>query len=294
MPDGLDMTAADLLAALATPWGRAAAVAGALMGLTMLALGLLPKPQRETIALWLMGAATEVSWHQSFTTLFDAVFGRRHLSLRCFAVSAFFSLLAAGGLWLVMGYAGLFALRAASELTLGEFLTLALVINVLADYVSLLETRWLLSLMPRARPWLAQAGILALDLVLTAAIIWLAIFAYLQSPLHEGEIETFAEILGVFSIFSVFFYSTFLTSVWTWAFIGSVGSCGSSSVSTSRSTSMSRASPSASCRSPSASSPSPAPSPSRRSSRVRRAAPAPPNAPSAPSSRAASALTSPP
>ncbi len=65
----------------------------------------------------------------------------------------------------------------------------------------------------------AQAGVLVLDLALSAAIIWLAIFAYLNSPLYTGEIESFAEILGLFSVFSVLFYSTFLTSVWTWAYI---------------------------------------------------------------------------
>ncbi|MEM1163653.1 MAG: hypothetical protein AAGJ28_22195, partial [Pseudomonadota bacterium] len=110
-------------------------------------------------------------------------------------------------------------LRLKSDLNLGAVLVIGLAINVLADYLSLLETRWLLSRMPR--PWWAQAGVLLLDLILTAAIIWVAIFLYIRSPLHEGEIESFAEILGVFSIFSVFFYSTFLTSVWTWAYIAS-------------------------------------------------------------------------
>jgi len=51
------------------------------------------------------------------------------------------------------------------------------------------------------------------------AIIWLAFLAYLGGPPHEGGIESFAEILGLISIFSVLFYSTFPTSVRTWAYI---------------------------------------------------------------------------
>ena len=46
-----------------------------------------------------------------------------------------------------------------------------------------------------------------------------AIRLFITSLFYEGEAESFAEILGVFSVFSVLFYSTFLTSVWTWGYI---------------------------------------------------------------------------
>ena len=201
---------------LQTNWGWAAGLAASMMGLTALA-GLLNRQRKEEVALWLMGAHTEEGWARSFTTLFDAVFGHRHLSLRCFLRSAIASLVAVVVIWLLMGSAETIGLRLQADLTLGSVLVLGLAINVVADYLSLLETRLLLAHMPRH--WLAQAGVLFFDLLLSAAIIWLAIFAFLRSPLHQGEIESFAEILGVFSIFSVFFYSTFLTSVWTWAYI---------------------------------------------------------------------------
>jgi TPR repeat protein len=152
-------------------------------------------------------------------SLFDAVFGSDHLSLRCFLRSTVASLIAVALIWALMGNLGTLGTRLQAELSLGSLLVLALAVNVVADYVSLLETRLLLGWMPRIRSTLAQAGVLLLDLILSAAIIWLAIFAFLRSPLHEGEVETFAEILGVFSTFSVLFYSTFLTSVWTWTYI---------------------------------------------------------------------------
>lgn len=190
-------------------------------GLAMFALTrfatLLNPNIRDDIALWLMGAQTETNWSKGFTALFDGVFGKNHLSLRCFIRSAIASLIAVTLIWLIMGSVDL---RVNGQMALGTVVLLGLAINVIADYVSLLETRILLGRMPK-NGWL-QVGVLILDLIISAAIIWLAIFLYLRSPLHEGEVESFAEILGVFSVFSVFFYSTFLTSVWTWAYIGSV------------------------------------------------------------------------
>ncbi len=166
-----------------------------------------------------MGAQSERNRAMGFTALFDAVFGARHFSWRCFARSAFASLVAVAFIWLLMGQAGAIGLRIRAELSLGALLAIALAVNVVADYVSLLETRLLLGRLHRWHGWPLQLAVLALDLVISALIIWLAIAAYLASPLHRGEVESFAEILGVFSIFSVFFYSTFLTSVWTWAYI---------------------------------------------------------------------------
>ncbi|MEM7745394.1 MAG: tetratricopeptide repeat protein [Pseudomonadota bacterium] len=201
-----------------TNWGWAAGLAASMSALTLLA-GLLAKPLKDNIALWLMGTHEERSWARSFIALFDSVFGVRHLSLTCFLRSAIASLIAVTLIWLLMGEAGAIGIRLEKEFSLGAVLILALAVNVLADYISLLETRWLLGLMPRIRSWWAQALVLAADLVISAAIIWLAILAYVHTPFHEGEINSFAEILGVFSIFSVLFYSTFLTSVWTWGYI---------------------------------------------------------------------------
>lgn len=211
------LDASTLQAFLQTNWGWAAGLAASMLALTLLAGGLLNQERKDEIALWLMGAQTDETWSRSFVSLFDAVFGARHLSLRCFLRSALASLIAVAVIWLLMGNLGTLGLRVRSELSLGGVLVLALAVNVLADYLSLLETRLLMGHMPRSA--LGQALVLVLDLALSAAIIWLAIFAYLRSPLNTGEVESFAEILGLFSIFSVLFYSTFLTSVWTWAYV---------------------------------------------------------------------------
>ncbi len=92
-------------------------------------------------------------------------------------------------------------------------------INVLADYFSLLETRFLLAYHRRVQSAVVKLLVLCADLAFSAGIIWLVISLFLVSPLHQGDAESFAEVLGVFSIYSVFFYSTFFTSIWTWAFL---------------------------------------------------------------------------
>lgn len=199
------------------PWS--ATLAASMLALTMVASALLHPDRKEEIARWLKGAQSEEDWSQSFISLFDALFGEKHLSFRCFLISAATSLISVILIWLLIAGLGDLRLRIAEQKSLLFILGIALSVNVLADYVSLLETRWLLGKMRRARSAISQAGLLFLDLAITTAIIWVAIIAYLNSPWHEGEIESFGEILGVFSIFSVIFYSTFLTSVWSWAYI---------------------------------------------------------------------------
>lgn len=212
------MDFADLKELFAGNVAWAVGLAGAMLGLTALAGKLLNPARKEEIALWLMGAA-EDSWHRTFCDLFDAVFGERHLSWKCLWRSAAASLLAVLLIWLFMGNLGLIGARLQADLSLGSVLVLALGVNLVADYVSLLETRWLLGQMHRVRSVPLQALALLADFLISVAIIWLAIFLFVRSPLYGGEAESFAEILGVFSVFSVLFYSTFLTSVWTWGYI---------------------------------------------------------------------------
>lgn len=120
---------------------RAAGLAAGLAALTPLAGGLSSRARKDEIALWLMGAQSERNRAMGFTALFDAVFGARHFSWRCVARSALASLVAVALIWLLMGQAGAIGLRLRAELSLGALLAIALAVNVVADYVSLLETR---------------------------------------------------------------------------------------------------------------------------------------------------------
>lgn len=181
MMPGIDFPALQVV--LQNNLGWPAGLAVSMFVLTVLAGKLLNPERKDEIALWLMGAQSEDSWSKSFVSLFDAVFGEWHLSLRCLLCSAVASVLAVAVIWLVMSNVGMLELRVRSDLSLGGFLILALAVNVVADYLSLLETRLLLGQMHRIRSPVAQAGLLVIDLMISAAIIWLAIFLYLKSLL---------------------------------------------------------------------------------------------------------------
>jgi hypothetical protein len=114
---------------LQTNWGWAAGLGLSLATLTLAAGGLLHPSHRDPIALWLMGAQTEKGWSDGFLKLFDALFGRNHLSVHCFLRSTVASLVAVALIWLLMGNLGALGDRIRAELSLGSVLLIALAIK---------------------------------------------------------------------------------------------------------------------------------------------------------------------
>ncbi|MBO9464362.1 sel1 repeat family protein [Tropicibacter sp. R15_0] len=228
----------DLWPYLITHFKTGAAVSSFFIGATALGFSLLHPDRKSSIALWLLGArGSEENWARSFCSIFDGIFGERHVSLRCFLASALFSLATVFGLWLLFGTNETIRTRMDSVQDLGRALAIAAILNVLTDYISLFQTRWLLDLVTRTRSSLVHLFALLLDLILTTAIILLALWLFQLSPLYnllteipletsDGEVtlsqirdgETLGEVILLYTPFSVFFYSTFLTSVWLWIY----------------------------------------------------------------------------
>ena len=219
----LDAGPHQLAAWIAAHWHVAIMLAGALFSATGAALALLPEAGRKSVSRWMRGAQSEETWATNFTTLFDAIFSKRHMSLRCFMTSTLVSLVTVTALWLGLGTLDGLGSRLQGLGAFGQVLALGLAVNALADYLSLLETRWLLGWLARPRPVWLQALVLIVDLVITAAIIWGALWAVQVSGLAgvimgKGR-AGLAEVVGLFSPLAVFFYSSFVTSIWTWGFI---------------------------------------------------------------------------
>lgn len=174
---------------------------------------------KDTLTLWLMGA-NAASWSHHFCNLFDAIFGEKHLSWRCFVRSSIASVLAVLALYLLFAQVlGVLDERMLGELDLWQAILLGAAINIIPDYISLFETRWLLKQFERVTSFPAQLLVLLGDLVLSGAIIWagVTVFHVARGAAPPGPVE----MLALFSIFSVFFYSTFLTSVWAWLYCAS-------------------------------------------------------------------------
>lgn len=202
-----------------THWGWAAGLAASVTGGMVLVLNLLNPKRKEDIAIWLLGAPSDKDWSDRFCALFDAIFGDRHFTLRCFSRSAVASLLSVVVIWALMGSAETLDLRAKETLTLENALLIALAVNVLVDYLSILQTRFLLGQLHRLQSGVLQFAVLLIDLVLSGALIWVALWLLMRSPLYAGGLASFGETLGMFSPLSVFFFSTFFTSFWSWVFV---------------------------------------------------------------------------
>lgn len=172
--------------------------------------------KRAHLSLWLQGDY-ESTWSAQFCAMFDRIFGENHLRPRCILLSAIASVLAVFALWLLFDrILGLISLRADTGLSLTQALLLGAAINVIPDYVSLYETRWLLKQFERIRNPLGQLAVLILDALVTGLIIFAGIKAYLW--LTGSPQISVVEMMALFSIYAIFFYSTFLTSIWAWAY----------------------------------------------------------------------------
>lgn len=167
------------------------------------------------------------NWPDAFVKAFDAVFGKEALSWKRFWRSALASLIA-----VTICLAVLWAFRPGEFAIVGEvaevlafILPLAAGLNLVPDYVSLIETRWILRMMSRRNSGLEVVAWLAIDIVITALIfaIWVTIFTFVYPFESDWTAAWFlgaVVMTGPFGLdaMSVFFFTTFFTSVWVWLF----------------------------------------------------------------------------
>ncbi len=192
-----------------------------LFAFTMGGVALLKPGARDTIALWLIGTHDQRSWSRAFCQTFDAIFGERHVSPRCFALSAVASMATVTLLWMLFDpVLDLLHLRTENAMPVWSVLALGAAINILPDYLSLWETRWLLQKFAAVRSVFGQLLVLFADALITGAIIFWGINAYLwlagEPPVSLGR------MLFVYDSYAIFFWSTFFTSIWAWLYALSV------------------------------------------------------------------------
>lgn len=196
--------------------GVSTAFAAFMVTLTAAPLSVIYKNKHDELAFWMMGGY-QTEWSEWFCSVFDRVFGSEHISWKCFRRSAQFSIFA---VLAVFVYAEFFnpilQKRADDQIKFTEIVLLAISVNVVADYLSLLETRYVIGSLRKTNRLIFQVAIMLLDLAISSLIIFTALFIY--TTVVRGEPVVFSQLLGVFSYYSIFFYSTFITSVWSWFF----------------------------------------------------------------------------
>jgi hypothetical protein len=138
---------------------------------------------RLEIAVWLLGVKTAErvqNWPETFTKVFDRLFGTRHLSWKCFwrsCVITYLALLIGGLVYspeLLSFYIPPFVGLVTTILQLLFLLIVAglilLCTNALPDYVSLLKSRYLLRFMASQRSFIVMSLLVLFDVLLTLTI----------------------------------------------------------------------------------------------------------------------------
>jgi hypothetical protein len=213
---------------------------------------------RLSIAVWLLDAKVErliEPWPRTVARVFDQVFGKRHISWQCFKRSCLASLVAVTAVAVYVG-TGILAHwptaqpvagqgQAHSDVTTTAFLIVGLFAaltvsfffgNVIPDFISLLETRFILHRMQLTASVPMQALLLGVDFVITAGLasvavymglLFFALIAYLPSavardPIIRGVLQMLGTLFFVVAyVFNryLWFYPAFLTSIWTWLYV---------------------------------------------------------------------------
>lgn len=174
-------------------------------------------------------------WPDIFARMFDRVFGQKHLSSQCFLRSCLASLLSFAVMTLVWWTVTPNDAWVEWDWQDEKFIILlflgsvAVMINMLPGYVSLLETRAVLRFMGGRAA--RTAAVLGLDAIATCLIFWacfvvtLGVFSswFTGNFLDRWE-YVLDEFFSVFTfsaspeILGIFFYATFFTSVWLWLY----------------------------------------------------------------------------
>lgn len=190
---------------------------------------------------------SEANWPLSFARMFDRIFGDRYLSLKCFGRSCLASALAVlllSALNLSL-YPGQYELFDAEQVLVIVFIAVSF--NFIPDYISLVETRWIVRVLTRHNfSGAIIFAILIADLIVTIFLFFvvgggfvfslIVLVRHFAPTLYPALDLSFADLIvriydtlilhGIYLIptgapfsFGVFLYSTLFTSAWIWLFV---------------------------------------------------------------------------
>ena len=171
---------------------------------------------RRRVSRWLQSKEKRYivcGWAGILAHIFDSTFGNRHFSLACFRRSAVVSVGTVFVLDLLLSSGSIIGALASTSL----FAAVLVTVNIGIDYLSLLETRFAISLIREPRHPGVVCMVLLSDALCTSVIVCLlpiALFFWTApSDPHGAGIVILARIVLPFML------STYLTSLWLWLFV---------------------------------------------------------------------------
>lgn len=204
---------------------------------------LLTNDTKSDIAGWLFGVNVGQKvepWPKTFIAIFDQVFGKRHLTWKCFFSSAAVTVAIVLATSLLSGHfsttlevfkrswleggqttsSNPFVANAVMTVfVLRRILIRSVEYAVFPDYLSLLATRSLLSLMQKFPSVRTTFTILAVDLLVTGItpVIYWNILSFTAGLVFTQPVG----LANPFAGHGVYFFPTFFTSIWLWLYAGS-------------------------------------------------------------------------
>jgi hypothetical protein len=220
-------------------------VAGAVLGVFEFGERYASQRAKDALSKWLRSFDIEQTKALPDGTreLFERIFGERHFSLKCFIRSAVFSLGAIAFIYILVV---LIYPKEAFEMTgkflrEGEWVPLALWLpwSILVDYVSLLKTRLILSVLSRLR---RQHVIIAIAIIAIDFFVYKLLFAlgyafvaplsidmfdltwkeWLTFPLYVNPFYYFMALPFIphdIELLSILFWAGLAPSLWMWLYI---------------------------------------------------------------------------
>lgn len=207
------------------------------------------KPEvRNRISRWLQNLKQTKhndNWPKQFIEVFDTVFTKKHFSFLCFFRSCLMSIiwiLVLTLVWYLIHPQQIKDFINDKEFEQRVLLLLpgVILVNLLADYISLLETRYMLKYLSKGYTKKRLLFTLLLDLVLTAIILivitvpyfYFIYFKYFAPEIApQGTIEYLFDRKSLAAAFSFdvlkegwfsmspLFYSILFTSAWLWIYV---------------------------------------------------------------------------
>lgn len=218
------------------------AIAGGVWALFDRADKALKDEAKDSISQWLLElkpSEGNQKWPGQFIKIFDAVFSEKHLSWKCFFRSCIASYIAITIMLLI--YIGIdeggFFIPSNGQIRWADFVGvyfLGGILNLIPDYVSLLETRLVLRRMKDSKSFLKTFVLLGFDLIISALLIggpfllYFVVFFFNYPPVipeaanyydaSVGVLKSSISFSGDVGLHGIFIYSTFFTSVWLWLY----------------------------------------------------------------------------
>lgn len=244
------------------------AVVGFVVSLFVLGDRVLARDRRRELGSWLIDdvrADVRVdALPRAFIEWFDALFRTRTIAIPRWlggelylpnfwrsALASFLALVAAFVVWLANkgGLSDPPPMEANTALLVIIYGSATVVTNIIPDYLSLAQSRWVLGRMSQTHSLLGKLVWLAVDVIATASIVfcflwlsgWLLLPLIPEQALHtvgclSRETFTFSRMLDIaiagltfstppgtlnYDVSGIYIFSSFFTSFWVWLYLGS-------------------------------------------------------------------------